>query len=116
MAGYVPRTGAAKKCGILSKRIIELTGAIDRVESEARLERAADKVREAQLGVLKCWEYECAPASENDARYRAVQANIQDRKERWEQATVAQIINHYTSGKGRAESPQSLALHEPPIH
>ncbi|WP_265593921.1 hypothetical protein [Haloferula sp. BvORR071] len=56
MSNYIPGVGAFKKRKIRDKRVEELMGAIKRQESPERIERAAEKVRDAQLSVLRCLE------------------------------------------------------------
>ena len=56
MTSYVARTGGQKKQNLLRQRELELRGDIRRHETPKNLERRAEKVRAAHLGVIKALE------------------------------------------------------------
>jgi hypothetical protein len=110
MANYLSPAGAFKKRLILEKRIDALTGALKRSESLVRLESAAERVREAQLSVLRCLEDEITPRRVEGDQHERELANLHRRRERWLQTAVAEIIRHYATERSRS----GHGLIEPP--
>ena len=87
-----------KKRNILAKRERELEGVFMRHGSEDEIAKIVEKVRAAQLGVLKCLHYEIAPARTEDDQDEPLQRrlrNIEDRQSWWERAAVDEILQHY---------------------
>lgn len=95
MAGYVARTGVQKKKAILAKRERELDGAYIRSASDEEIARIIEKVRTAQLGVLKCLHYELAPAKSEDTRNEAALKNLNEKQQWWMTMSHRDIIRHY---------------------
>jgi len=96
MTSYVPRTGGQKKKNILRQKELELRGAIHRGVATEKLQRSAEKVRSAQLGVIKALLEEARPLREEDEETsgRTVQ-NLREAREYWEGVSFDEIIQIY---------------------
>jgi hypothetical protein len=97
MAGYVARTGARKKRAILEQREDELRHHIRHEADFEKLERSSERVRDAQLGVIKALLYETEPASETEDQHAAFRANLVESREEWLGLSTVEIVARYAS-------------------
>ncbi|HEY1120908.1 MAG TPA: hypothetical protein VGE67_04890 [Haloferula sp.] len=94
MAGYIPRTGARKKRDILGKRLSGLEGACARGESAERVSQAIGRVRDAQLGVLKCQLYELEGRGSKIRTESALRTKDEEIAW-WEEASDAEVVRFF---------------------
>ena len=98
MTSYIARTGAQKKKNILRQKELALRGDIRRQVSNEKLERSAEKVRSAQLGVIKALVYECTPSrKEDEEEAEGILNNLDKVNEYWTSISVNDIIQMYSS-------------------
>jgi hypothetical protein len=103
LASFVTRTGGQKKKNILRQKELALRGDIRRQVSTEKLHRSAERVRSAQLGVIKALIYEAQPArSEDEERAKGVLLNLDAANERWETISVHEIIELYSDEAAEA--------------
>ena len=76
---YIPRTGGQKKKNILRQKELALRGDIRREVSREKLHRSAEKVRSAQLGVIKALRHEAKPArSDDEDKVKGILRNLDE--------------------------------------
>jgi hypothetical protein len=98
MTSYIARSGGQKKKNILHQREIALRGDIRREVSEEKLQRSAEKVRSAQLGVIKSLMYEAEPArSEDEDRVAETLQKLDEANEYWTNVSSEEIIEMYST-------------------
>ena len=103
MTSYIARSGGQKKKNILRQRELALRGDLRRGASEGKLHRSAEKVRSAQLGVVKALFHEAEPArSEDEERVAHRLERLEDAHEYWTNVPVEEIVEMY-SGDGDDE-------------
>ena len=91
MANYIPRGGPAKKKDLLAKREQELLKVIRFGALDEQVIRAAGRVREARLAVLKATK----AGLPNDETLAVRTKKIDSESARWNAMTVIEIINEY---------------------
>lgn len=97
MTSYIVRQGAQKKKGILEKREAELIHCISNNDSIQKLEKAAEKVRAAQLAVIKCLLHETeAVRPEDEETYGKIWSKIEAQRTCWEEISRADIVARYS--------------------
>lgn len=97
MTSYIVRQGAQKKKGILEKREAELVHSISKDVPIHKLEKAADKVRVAQLAVIKCLFHESeAVRPEDEETYGKAWHKLESQRTYWEEVSSADIIARYS--------------------
>ena len=97
MTSYIVRQGGQKKKGILEKREAELVHSISKNSSIQKLEKAAEKVRAAQLAVIKCLLHETqAVRPEDEEMYGKVWSKVEAQRCYWEEVSAADIIARYS--------------------
>ena len=98
MTSYIARTGGQKKKNILDQRELALRGDIRREAVEAKLHRSAEKVRLAQLGVIKALLHEAEPArSEDEDRVAGTLQRLGEAREYWMDVPIEEIIEMYST-------------------
>ena len=98
MTAYIARSGGQKKKNILRQKELALRGDIRREVSKEKLERSAEKVRTAQLGVIKALTHEAEPVrSEDEERSAETLRRLEEAKEHWTGLPVEVIIEIYSS-------------------
>ena len=95
MTNYIARTGAQKKKVILAKCEDGLRQAIKKSKTEEAILRCAEKVREAQLSIIKALQYETDPASSDESEDAAFRANLEKRSIFWSDLPAEDIIQQY---------------------
>lgn len=101
MANYIPRTGGQKKKNILHQKELVLRADIRRAVSKEKLDKSAEHVRSAQLGVIKALICEAEPSSskeEDRANERILE--LEKAQERWHSISVHEIIEFYSGETG----------------
>ena len=97
MTSYIARTGGQKKKNILHQRELALRGDIRREAAEEKLHRSAEKVRSAQLGVVKALLHEAEPArSEDEERVADTLQRLGEAREYWTDIPVEAIVEMYS--------------------
>jgi hypothetical protein len=97
MTSYIVRQGAQKKNGILEKREAELVHSISKDVPIQKLEKAAEKVRVAQLAVIKCLLHETeAVRPEDEETYGKVWSKLEAQRTCWEEISKADIVARYS--------------------
>ncbi len=97
MTSYIVRQGAQKKKGILEKREAELVHSISKNGSIQKLEKAAEKVRAAQLAVIKCLLHETeAVRPEDEGTYGKIWSKLETQRTCWEEISKADIVARYS--------------------
>ena len=100
MTAYIARKGVQKKKEILEKREAELLHCIKNDAPEEKLAKAAEKVRAAQLAVVKCLLYETEAVSPaEEMRFATRRRHIENDRDHWDHISVVGIIDHYRSIK-----------------
>ena len=98
MTSYIARSGGQKKKNILRQKELALRGDIRREVAEEKLDRSAEKVRLAQLGVIKALFHEAEPArSEDEDRVADTLQRLGEAREYWADVTVKEIIELYST-------------------
>ena len=98
MTSYIARTGGRKKRNILRQKELALRGDIRREVSDEKLQRSAEEVRTAQLGVIKALIHEAEPVcSDDEDRLANTLQRFEEAKEFWTDATVEEIVKMYSS-------------------
>lgn len=89
----------ARKRNLLAKRERTLTGAISRSSEVAKLERAAQAVRDSQIQLLKSRLYhsDASAASHESQDIERIRLNIQSGIEKWSSMAVADILAKYAA-------------------
>ena len=95
MTGYVPRSGAQKKKDILEHKEYELKTRIQKGENPEVIEKACEKVRKAQLGVLKALLHEIEPVVEPSPKKLSRFKNIKQQQAEWLSFSVEEIVEKY---------------------
>ena len=96
MSNYIPRSGGQKKRNILRKRELELRAELRREGPDNRVHKYAEKLRLAQLGVVKALIHEATPTrAEDAAKADAKFEELQHKKRFWEEVSVDDIIDMY---------------------
>ena len=97
MTSYIARTGGQKKRNILRQRELELRGEINRGGPDGKIRRKAERVRSAQLGVIKALIEEATPVSaEQEERFRNRRQKHLKNREFWKGITVEEIVRMYS--------------------
>lgn len=97
MTNYIARVGGQKKKNILRQKELALRGNIRRESTAEKLHRSAEKVRSAQLGVIKALFEEARPVrAEDEERSKARLQRLQEAREHWENIPVTEIIQVYS--------------------
>ena len=65
------------------------------------IERCSERVRSAQLGVIKVLLYETEPAKAEDEQHEGFRANLMRRREHWLTISVQDIVRQYQSELSR---------------
>ena len=97
MAGYVARTGGQKKKVILAQREDELRHHLRHESAFETIERCSERVRSAQLGVIRVLLYETEPARAEDEQHEEFRANLMKRRENWQAISAQDIVRQYQS-------------------
>jgi chromosomal replication initiation ATPase DnaA len=98
MTSYIARSGGEKKKNILRQKELALRGDIRREVAEEKLHRSAEKVRLAQLGVIKALSHEAEPArSEDEERVADTLKRLEEAEEYWTDVLVEEIIEMYST-------------------
>ena len=98
MTSYIARSGGQKKKNILRQRELALRGDIRREVAEENLHRSAEKVRLAQLGVIKALLHETEPVrSEDEDRVADALQRLSEAKKYWTDVLVEEIIEMYST-------------------
>ena len=97
MTSYIRRTGGEKKKNILRQKELTLRGDIRREVSQNKLQKSAEKVRSAQLGVIKVLIHEAEPAvSEAEDRAADTIHTLEEASEYWTNIATQEIIKMYS--------------------
>ena len=97
MTNYISRTGGQKKRNILRQKELALKGEIRREASHEKLQKSAEKVRSAQLGLLKALIYEAEPSrSEDEDRSKERLLKLAEENDYWKSISVHEIIQSYS--------------------
>ncbi len=97
MTAYIVRKGAQKKKGILGKREAELVHHIATASPGHRLEKAAEKLRDAHLAVIKCLFHETeAVRPEDEEIFGKTWQKLEKQRKEWEEISSADIIARYS--------------------
>jgi len=98
MTNYIARSGGQKKKNILRQRELALRGDIRRGGAEEKLQRSAEKLRSAQLGVIKALLHEAEPArSEDEARVADILRRLAEAREYWVNVSLEDVIEMYST-------------------
>ena len=96
MTNYVARRGGQKKKNILRQRELELIGLMSCEDADAKITRAAERVRAAQLGVIKVLLKEATPVAEEDEpRYEPKRRKLAEKRSFWNQVSPEEIVRLY---------------------
>jgi hypothetical protein len=97
MTSYIARTGGEKKKNILQQKELALRGDIRREASQDKLQKSAEKVRSAQLGVIKVLIHEAEPARSEDAdKIGDTISRLQEANGYWTNLSTQEIIKMYS--------------------
>ncbi len=98
MTSYIVRTGGQKKKNQLRQKELSLRGDIRRRATRGKLERCAEKVRAAHLGVVKALFHESKPFREEDeGTCNATADKLHESKEYWKSISIDEIIEIYSN-------------------
>jgi hypothetical protein len=94
---FVPRTSPVRKQEILEKREVELSHALRQGASPERITRLSEKVREAQLNLIKAKKHLDQLFRPEDRTNEQGQrlANLNEQTEMWNKYTSKEIIERY---------------------
>lgn len=108
MAGYLARRGATKRKRNLAKSERKLRSAIENQSSSEQLNRAAEEVRDAQLGVIKCLIYEMGPHAHIRSKQKLrTLANLEEKHDRWIGISTEEILHLYGGSESEEDEIQS---------
>ena len=97
MTSYIARTGGEKKKNILRQKELALRGDIRREVSQGKLQKSAEKVQSAQLGVIKVLIHEAEPArSEDEAKVADTIHRLEEASAYWTNISTQEIIKMYS--------------------
>ena len=97
MTAYIVRKGAQKKKGILGKREAELAHHIATASPGYRQEKAAEKLRDAHLAVIKCLFHETeAVRPEDEGIFGKTWQKLEKQRKEWEEISSADIIARHS--------------------
>ena len=98
MTSYIARTGGQKKKNILRQKELVLRGDLRRLASEGKLNKSAENVRSAQLGVMKVLIHELEPGRMEDVNQVADRIQrLEDATTFWSNISTHEIISIYSS-------------------
>ena len=98
MTSYIARTGGQKKKNILRQKELALRGDIRREVSQDKLQRSAEKVRSAQLGLIKVLIHEAEPARSEDVdRVADSLQKLEEANEYWANISIQEIVEMYST-------------------
>ena len=104
MTNYISRTGGQKKKNILRQKELALRGDIRLEVPIEKLHRSAEKVRTAQLGVVKALSHEAQPArTEDEDASRPALKKLEETKDYWTEVSVQEIIQIYADDPDKSE-------------
>jgi hypothetical protein len=97
MPSYVPRTTPVRKQEILEKREAELCHALRQALSPDRINRLSEKVREAQLNLIKAKKHldQSFKAEDRTVEQEQRLENLNKQTELWLKYTSQEIIELY---------------------
>jgi hypothetical protein len=97
MPRYVPRTASVRKQEILEKREAELRHALRQASSHNRILRLSEKVREAQLKLIKAKKHldQSFRVEDISAEQEQRLNNLNKQTELWSKYTSQEIIELY---------------------
>jgi hypothetical protein len=94
-----PYSEPERKLDLLQRRLIRLRGAVKAGEGWAHVHSAAEKLRLAQLAVIKARLALIHEYPQRDPKGRQ-SSKLREEESRWRALTTEQIVEHY----GRAEA------------
>jgi hypothetical protein len=97
MPSYPPRSETVRKREILEKRERELKHALKNKFQEIKIQRAAEKVRTAQLNLIKAeahWN-QTYQISEESSQQKMREMNIKKKLALWQEITWQEIVLRY---------------------
>ena len=98
MTNYIARTGGEKKKNILRQKELTLRGDIRRGLSQDKLQKSAEKVRSAQLAVIKVLIYEAEPSrSEDEDKVALTIHRLEEENDHWTNISAQEIIAVYST-------------------
>ena len=98
MTSYIARTGGQKKKNILRQKELVLRGDIRRRASEGKLNKSAENVRSAHLGVMKVLIHELEPGRMEDVDQVADRTQrLEDANIFWTDISTQEIITIYST-------------------
>jgi hypothetical protein len=104
MTSYIARTGGEKKKNILRQKELALRGDIRRGISQAKLQKIAEKVKSAQLGVIKVLIHEAEPArSEDEDKVARTIEKLEEACAYWTKISTDDIIKMYSKEEEETE-------------
>lgn len=97
MTNYIARTGGQKKKNILRQKELTLRGDIHRRASQDKQQKSAEKVRIAQLAVIKVLIHEAEPGrSEDEDKAADSLLRLEEAKGYWTNIPSKEIIEVYS--------------------
>ncbi|BCX48540.1 hypothetical protein HAHE_24480 [Haloferula helveola] len=98
MTSYIARSGGQKKKNILHQRELALIGDIRRGVDAEKLQKSAEKVRLAQLGVIKALLHESEPARrEDEDSVAGTLLRLGEARDYWTDVLAEEIIEMYST-------------------